>query len=287
MTANHGDEMDTARAVYLVGRSHRQLPYTTDERTEIIAFITAMALLHPPVRQVVRLENTEGGFAMQSDTCLGKNLQRICRFIKYRQLTKEESTACNRLLACVWAGRSSNSYSRIIDGLLNVLVSGIDIGALKVAIDGIARNLHEQDGILNVGVDGIETGFLKVGVNVEPVQEGHLAVHVKGVDTGFLKVRANGLHGNGQHGLLGSILARIDGLSTGHLKVVVNGLPESTDAMKGNLLVHMDGIETGFLKVNANGLSDSAMDGLLGQLMMNVNGIETGTLQVAVADDLV
>lgn len=142
--------MNYARAIYLIGRSHRQVGYDDAERAEIICFIAAMAASRPEIAQVIRLENYSGGFEMQSDVCLGKNLQRICKFIKYSPLTDVETTLCDSLFECVWNGRMIGSYARkIAAGILEVLING----------------LGNQHGWLEVLIDGIETGQLEVAVN--------------------------------------------------------------------------------------------------------------------------
>ena len=54
-----------------------------------------------------------------------------------------ETTACNGLLESVWTRCANNLYTQnIIDGLLNVKVSGIGIGLLKVMINGIIRERY-------------------------------------------------------------------------------------------------------------------------------------------------
>ena len=144
--------MDYSRAIYLIGRSHRQLAYDQSERAEIIAFIVSMAILNPCVRQVVRLENTFSGFWMQSDVCLGKNLQRICKFIKYRPLTADERTLCDSLFEALWNGRWCNGYTKPEgsssepdipeepkEGMLEVNIDGIDTGFLQIIVDGIGE----------------------------------------------------------------------------------------------------------------------------------------------------
>lgn len=276
--------MDYARAIYLVGRSHRQIAYDDSERAEIISFILFMMTIRKEVRQVVRFENYEGTFAMQSDVCLGKNLQRICKFLKYSHLTEEETTICNKLLACTWAGRQNNSYTqKILDGLLNVRVSGIDIGLLKVIINGIIAEKPEEFGDLHVEVNGIETGNLKVNVGgIYPVQSGNLNVGIRGIETGFLKISPRGITRNHEV-MLGNILTTVNGIETGRVKVHVNGIIDRQKDV-GNLFVHTDGIKTGFVKVNVDGLSEKSPDNTDGQLLMTVGGIETGTLEVLIED---
>ena len=263
--------MDYARAIYLIGRSHRQAGYDASERSEIILFILFMMSISREIASCVRFENCLGTFAMQSDVCLGKNLQRICKFLKYRPMTKEETTACNRLLASVWAGRANNSYTqKIIDGLLNV-------------INGIVAEKPEEFGDLYVEVGGIDIGNLQVNVDgVYPVESGNLNVGIRGIETGFLKINTMGIT-RSQDAMFGNILTTVNGIETGRMKVHINGIVDKQKDI-GNLFVHTGGIKTGFVKVNVDGLPEKSPDNTDGQLLMTVSGIETGTLEVLIDD---
>lgn len=277
-------QMNYARAIYLVGRSHRQIAYSESERAEIICFILYMMSINKEIASCVRFENYLGTFAMQSDVCLGKNLQRICKFLKYRPLTEDETMACNKLLACVWSGRANNSYTqKILDGLLNVMVSGIDTGLLKVIINGIVAEKPEEFGDLYVEVGGIDIGNLQVNVDgVYPVESGNLNVGIRGIETGFLKINTRGIT-RSQDSMFGNILMTINGIETGRVKVHINGIVDKQKDI-GNLFVHTGGIKTGFVKVNVDGLPEKSPDNTDGQLLMTVSGIETGTLEVLIDD---
>ena len=99
-----------SRDVYLVGRSWKFRPFTEDERTAVIAFITAMAATRPAYVPYINLKagnppaNTIDGETLfwgrlekQNDETLGKMVQKIGRSLKVQFCTEEEKELCDAL----------------------------------------------------------------------------------------------------------------------------------------------------------------------------------------------
>ena len=88
-----------SRWTYNVGRTSRYMPYSDDEKTAVITFITSIMESRPALVPRIRLKylNPVDDLTKQNDLSLGMMLQLIGRNLKVDAPTDAEKTACDTL----------------------------------------------------------------------------------------------------------------------------------------------------------------------------------------------
>lgn len=93
-----------SRWVYLIGRSVKYRPFTQDEKTAAILFITSMTYLRPGVAQSLQGKignalDITGVLTYQNDYTLGKMIQKIGKDMKVKFPVVGEKAICDALFA--------------------------------------------------------------------------------------------------------------------------------------------------------------------------------------------